>query len=123
MNNPIAAKLAEALRHARKELEGACTALDILCVHAFNVVDEALAEYDTAKDSPAWQPISTRPDDGQQIWYYFEPFGKVYIGVYQKSTDSVRGFAGFTTVVPEVPFWIPAIPPQPPQSAPEAREG
>lgn len=62
-----------------------------------------------------WIPISTRPADGQKIIYFFEPFGGIHIGTYDQVSDSVGGRSGFTTVIPEVPFWMAL--PEPPSAA------
>ena len=56
---------------------------------------------------PRWIPISARPEDGQEVVYFFEPFGTIHIGEYEAESDSVFGKSGFTTVIPEVPFWMP----------------
>lgn len=60
---------------------------------------------------PKWIPIEQRPRDGQVIVYVFEPFRQLHVGKYVSEDDSViclgkRG--GFTTVIPEVPYWMPA---------------
>ncbi|BAG41544.1 hypothetical protein [Ralstonia phage phiRSL1] len=57
-------------------------------------------------------PIATRPEDGQYIFYWFEPFGTWHAGRYDKASDSVYGRSGFTSVIPEVPFWMPEFEPQ-----------
>lgn len=57
-------------------------------------------------------PISKRPEDGQFIFYWFEPFGTWHTGRYNKKSDSVHGHSGFTTVIPEVPFWMPEFEPR-----------
>lgn len=53
-----------------------------------------------------------RPLDRERILYYFEPFESFHVGTYDQSIDSVFNRSGFTTVIPEVPFWmeIPGIP-------------
>lgn len=53
-----------------------------------------------------------RPKDGEKIFYYFEPFESFHVGTYEASSDSVYGKSGFTSMVPEVPYWmaIPALP-------------
>lgn len=53
-----------------------------------------------------------RPKDGEKIFYYFEPFKSFHVGTYESEADSVYNRSGFTSVVPEVPFWmeIPDIP-------------
>lgn len=53
-----------------------------------------------------------RPHNGQNIIYYFEPFASYHVGVYDWESDSVCGKSGFTTVIPEVPYWmaIPELP-------------
>ena len=56
--------------------------------------------------------LDRRPDHGQNIFYYFEPFGTYHVGQYDSESDSVHGKSGFTTVIPEVPYWM-AIPPLP----------
>lgn len=48
-----------------------------------------------------------RPEhDNQLIVYYFEPFGQIFTGRYEKETDTVGGHYGFTTMFDEVPCWI-----------------
>lgn len=47
--NTTAEQLADALRAARVNLQSACDATGILCVHTFNMIDEALAVYDAEK--------------------------------------------------------------------------
>ena len=59
-----------------------------------------------------WIPIKVRPIDGQLMAYYFAPGKSLHIGVYDAETDSVGGRSGFTTVIPEVPYWVP-LPPMP----------
>lgn len=62
------------------------------------------------KDMPNWVSIETRPKDYETIVYFFEPFGTFHIGKYYASDDSVaRVGGGFTTVIPEVPFWMPTM--------------
>ena len=46
-----------------------------------------------------------RPEDGQKIIYFFEPFGSLNIGTYISDSDSVYGKSGFTSMCPEVPCW------------------
>jgi hypothetical protein len=53
--------------------------------------------------------IYQRPQEGQKIFYYFEPFESFHVGTYDAESDSVYGKSGFTTVIPEVPYWM-AIP-------------
>ena len=58
-----------------------------------------------------------RPVDGQKVLYLFDPYGtKVYgcmfIGTYEEECDTVGGRHGFTTMNPEVPYWMPL--PEPP---------
>jgi hypothetical protein len=50
-----------------------------------------------------------RPAEGQEVLYWFEPWGKAYIGDYEHDEygGSVSGKYGFTTVIPEVPVWQP----------------
>lgn len=58
-----------------------------------------------------WNSISTRPYDGQVIVYLFEPFMQLHVGKYIAEDDSVINLGrrgGFTTVLPEVPYWMPA---------------
>jgi hypothetical protein len=63
----------------------------------------------TVQDLPNWISIETRPQDQQMIVYLFEPFGKFHVGKYHADEDCVvRVGGGFTTVIPEVPFWMPA---------------
>lgn len=60
---------------------------------------------------PVWRSISTRPYDGQVIVYLFEPFMQLHVGKYIAEDDSVINLGrhgGFTTVIPEVPYWMPA---------------
>lgn len=56
-----------------------------------------------------------RPNDEQDIFYYFEPFEGFHKGVYDAEYDSVHGASGFTSMIPEVPYWMP-IPPLPEES-------
>jgi len=53
-----------------------------------------------------------RPNDEQDIFYYFEPFGSYHKGKYDKENDIVYGTSGFTSMIPEVPYWmkIPKLP-------------
>ena len=56
-----------------------------------------------------------RPKDGQYILYVFDPGrkgGHVFLGRYYADGDTVSGYAGFTTIDPEVPYWMPC--PEPP---------
>jgi len=55
----------------------------------------------------SWTKIEQRPLDKQRIVYYFEPFKTYHIGTYHAADDMVSGKSGFTTVIPEVPFWMP----------------
>ena len=73
-----------------------------------------------AVNLPEWLPIETRPQDGQLIAYYFEPFKSLHVGRYDKTNDSVGSRSGFSTVIPEVPHWMPM--PLPPAMI-EARTG
>jgi hypothetical protein len=64
-----------------------------------------------------WHPMSTRPNDGQLVVYYFEPFKSIHVGTYHEHSetnefDCISGKSGFTTVNPEVPWWMP-LPPIP----------
>lgn len=61
----------------------------------------------TAALANMWRPIEKRPNDDQKIIYYFEPFKSVHIGTYRSNFDGIQGPSGFTTVIPEVPFWMP----------------
>ena len=56
--------------------------------------------------------LEQRPEEGQKIFYYFEPFESYHVGKYDSESDSVYGKSGFTTVIPEVPYWmaIPSLP-------------
>lgn len=58
------------------------------------------------------ETTSKRPADNQKIFYYFEPFGSYHFGVYDAESDSVVGRSGFTTMIPEVPYWmeVPQLP-------------
>lgn len=48
-----------------------------------------------------------RPVDEQVVLYYFAPFNKWYEGQYLAFEDSVYDKGGFTTILPECPFWMP----------------
>ena len=50
--------------------------------------------------------LEQRPEEGQEIFYYFEPFESYHVGKYDSESDSVYGKSGFTTVIPEVPYWM-----------------
>jgi hypothetical protein len=56
--------------------------------------------------------LDRRPQDNEKIFYYFEPFGSFHVGNYDSESDSVYNKSGFTSMVPEVPYWI-EIPPIP----------
>lgn len=47
-----------------------------------------------------------RPLDGQEIIYYFAPFKTYHLGKYSVDEDAVHGKSGFTSMVPEVPYWM-----------------
>jgi hypothetical protein len=53
-----------------------------------------------------------RPNDQQLIFYYFKPFGSYHKGRYNKEHDMVYSPGAFTSMIPEVPYWMP-IPPLP----------
>jgi hypothetical protein len=69
-------------------------------------------------DNPWIRMIERRPQHLQRIFYYFEPFKSFHVGTYvdeggldasgEPASPMVEGKSGFTTVDPEVPFWMPA---------------
>ena len=100
-NIPIAAKLAEIadeLRHYAAQEIDQWDPLDL--AELASRIDEALAEYDTAKDSPAWQPVA---------WMRTE---KMHAKVAGNLITKSKIF------LDDIPLYT-----QPPTSAPEAQEG
>lgn len=55
--------------------------------------------------SKGWSLGKIRPIDQELVVYFFEPFMGLYVGRYDKETDSVAGISGFTSWQPEVLCW------------------
>jgi len=77
-------------------------------LHALMLWHQSVGEYFAKKDSRVmWiKTLEQRPEEGQEIFYYFEPFESYHAGKYDSESDSVCGKSGFTTVIPEVPYWM-----------------
>lgn len=46
------------------------------------------------------------PKDGQHVLYYFEPFDRWYVGIFDEESMSVGGRHGWTTWHHEVLYWM-----------------
>jgi hypothetical protein len=70
---------------------------------------DLVAEWDEA---PAWQPIKTaerRPEDGQRVFYWFEPSARWFVGEFNSAGPGFSGRAGFCDIH-DAPWWHPMMP-------------